>query len=251
MAKQRGVIKLEGTIDDITFAKTKYGFRAGMKSSLNKNRVLSDPAFARTRENMNEFGRAGKAGKVLRKALRSAVQQCKDKELTSRMLKSMMIVIKADALSVRGLRNVIDGETEMLKGFEFNVNSRLEASFYAPFTATIDRVAGNATVDILSFVPVQQVIAPEGSTHFKIVSAAAAIDFTTEAFDSSFSETVVMPLGSTATAAINHVNALPAASTHPLFLALGMQFFQRVNGIDYPLKNGAFNALSLVEVSGV
>ncbi len=251
MARQRGVIKLDGTLDDITFSKTKNGFRAGMKSSLNKNRLMSDPAFARTRENMNEFGRAGKAGKVLRKALRSAVQQCKDKALASRMLKSLMVVIKADASSDRGLRNVIDGETELLKGFEFNVNARLEASFFAPFTATIDRVTGNAVADVPSFIPMTQVVPPDGATHFKIVSAAAAIDFTAETFDSSFSESAVMPLDATATAAINQVNALPAASTHPLFLALGMLFFQRVNGVDYPLKNGAFNSLSLVEVSGV
>jgi hypothetical protein len=35
-----------------------------------------------------------------------------------------------------------------------------------------------------------------------------------------------------------------------LFLSLGIEFFQEVNGKRYPLKNGAFNALALVEVSG-
>lgn len=251
MAKQKGVIKVQGTLDDITFTKTKNGFQAGMKSSLNKSRLLNDAAFARTRENMNEFGKAGKASKMLRKALRNAIEQCKDAGLTPRLMKKMMEVIKADATSSRGQRNVIDGETELLKGFEFNINARLEGCLFAQYTAAIDRASGNNTINIPSFVPVQQIVSPEGATHFKIVSGAAVIDFTTEAFESSFSETAVLPLDGSPTAIINQANALPAASTYPLFLALGVQFFQQVNGIDYPLKNGAFNALSLIDVNGV
>jgi len=49
---------------------------------------------------------------------------------------------------------------------------------------------------------------------------------------------------------INLANAVTAASTHPLFLALGIEFYQEVNGQMYPLKNGAFNALALVKVDG-
>ncbi|RYY49961.1 MAG: hypothetical protein EOO06_05505 [Chitinophagaceae bacterium] len=251
MAKQKGVIKVQGTLDDITFTKTKNGYQAAMKSSMNKNRLLSDPAFVRTRENMSEFGRAGKAGKVLRKALRNLVQQCKDKALTSRMLKNMMVVVKADDTSTRGQRNVIDGETELLKSFEFNVNATLEGCLFAPYTGVIDRVTGVNTISIPSFVPRLNIVAPEGSTHYKIVSAATSIDFSAEVFETTESATAVLPLDDAPTVAINHTNNLPANSTHPLFLALGVQFFQQVNGIDYPLKNGAFNALSLVEVSGV
>jgi len=36
-----------------------------------------------------------------------------------------------------------------------------------------------------------------------------------------------------------------------MFLALGIEFFQEVNGSMYSLKNGAFNPLSLVKVSGL
>jgi len=46
-------------------------------------------------------------------------------------------------------------------------------------------------------------------------------------------------------------NNVTANSTHPLFLLLGIQFYQQVNGINYPLKNGSFNALKLVKVAGV
>ena len=63
-------------------------------------------------------------------------------------------------------------------------------------------------------------------------------------------ESAVLPLDSAQMAALTLVNEVTANSTHPLFLVLGIEFYQNVNGVDYPLKNGTFNALSLVQVSG-
>ena len=42
--------------------------------------------------------------------------------------------------------------------------------------------------------------------------------------------------------------AVPTGAGTNLFL-LEVEFFQMVNGLQYSLKNGAFNALSIVEVS--
>jgi hypothetical protein len=55
----------------------------------------------------------------------------------------------------------------------------------------------------------------------------------------------------TATVAISHVNPVTPNSTKPLFLALGVEFYQQVNGQMYPLKNGSYNPLALVSVSGL
>jgi hypothetical protein len=75
MARQRGIIKLDGTIGDITFYKSKDGFLAREKGGVPADRIANDPAFQRTRENGAEFGRAGKAGKTLRTAIRGAVTE--------------------------------------------------------------------------------------------------------------------------------------------------------------------------------
>jgi hypothetical protein len=120
MAKQKGIIKLDGTISDITFLKTRDGYLAKEKSSVSAERIASDPAFQRTRENGAEFGRAGKAGKTLRHAFRAALQNTADGRMVGRLTKEMVRVIQADATNARGLRNVIDGEAELLEGFDFN-----------------------------------------------------------------------------------------------------------------------------------
>jgi hypothetical protein len=47
------------------------------------------------------------------------------------------------------------------------------------------------------------------------------------------------------------VNAVTAASTKPLFVLLGLEFFQEVNAQMYSLKNGAYNPAAVVAVSGL
>jgi len=59
MARQKGIIKLEGTIGDISFYKSKDGHLARTKGGMEADRIKNDPTFQRTRENGNEFGRAG------------------------------------------------------------------------------------------------------------------------------------------------------------------------------------------------
>ena len=252
MARQKGIIKLKGTIGDITFYKTQDGHLAREKGGIDASRIASDPAFQRTRENGSEFGRAGKAGKILRTALRPLLINSADGRMVSRLTQAMVKVIQADTVSERGLRNVIDGEAELLFGFEFNIRGKLGTSLYAPFVATIDRVAGEITVDIASFIPSNMIAAPSGTTHFKIISGGAEVDFEAETYVVATSETAILPWDATPTAVINQVNAVTAASTKPLFLALGVEFYQQINGTMYPLKNGAFNPLSVAKVdSGV
>ena len=252
MARQKGIIKLKGTIGDITFYKTQDGHLAREKGGIDASRIKSDPAFQRTRENGSEFGRAGKAGKVLRTALRALLLNSADGRMVSRLTQQMVKVIQADLVSERGLRNVIDGEAELLIGFEFNIRGKLGTSLFAPLVGGINRADGKITVDIDSFIPVNMIASPSGTTHFKIVSAGAEVDFEAETFVVATSETAILPWDVTPTGAISQLNLVTAASTKPLFLASGIEFYQEVNGAMYPLKNGAYNPLSIVKVdSGV
>jgi hypothetical protein len=250
MAQQKGILPLKGTIGNINFYKTKDGYLAREKTSINKERIANDPAFARTRENGAEFGRAGQAGKVLRTALRSLLLNTADSRMLSRLTREMMKVIQADAINDRGLRNVIDGEAELLEGFEFNVNSKLGTSLFAPFTTAINRVSGLLSISIPSFVPVNMVAAPSGATHFKLVSAGVEIDFENKSYVVDVSNGGSLQLSATGTAALTLDHQVTANSTKPLFLVFGIEFYQEVNGNQYSLKNGAFNALALVKVSG-
>lgn len=248
MAQQKGIIPLKGTIGNINFYKSRDGYLAREKTSIDAERIANDPAFARTRENGAEFGRAGVAGKVLRTALRSLLLNTSDSRMLSRLTGAMMKVVKADVTSERGLRNVIDGEVVLLEGFEFNANSKLGTSLFAEYTATMNRVTGALVINFPSFIPANLIAAPSGATHFKIVSAGAEIDFENQSYVVETESSGELPWNSLATAVINLPHQVTANSTKPLFLVLGIEFSQEVNGVNYSLKNGAFNALAIVKV---
>jgi hypothetical protein len=251
MARQKGIIKLKGTVGGITFYKTQDGHLAREKGGVDASRIKNDPAFQRTRENGSEFGRAGTAGRVLRTAIRGLLLNSADNRMVSRLTQAMTKVIQADATSIRGERNVIDGEAELLDGFEFNIRGKLGTSLYAPFVPTIDRVTGQLKVVIPSFIPANMIAAPSGTTHYKIISAGAEIDFGAETFVAPISASAVLPWGIAPSVAITQTNTVTPASTKPLFLMLGIEFYQQVNGTMYPLKNGAFNPLAIAKVSGL
>ena len=251
MARQDSIIKLNGTIDGISFYKSKDGHLARKAGGESKARIASDPAFIRTRENGSEFGRAGSAGKVFRTALRGLLQKASDSRVSSRLTAEMVKVIKADETSDRGLRNVLDGEVELLQGFEFNGSGLLTGTLFAPYDVSIDRVGGAHEVNLAGFVPGAAVAAPSGATHCKIIAAAASIDFELGTWDVKQAETAFLVLGPQDQAAQTLALPLPAASTHPIVVVLGIEFVQEVNGKKYDLKNGSYNALAIAKVLGM
>ncbi|MDE3237282.1 MAG: hypothetical protein KGO81_15155, partial [Bacteroidota bacterium] len=184
----------------------------------------------------------------LRTAFKSSILKASDSRMVSRLTTQMMKVIQADAVSVRGMRNVIDGEATLLQGFEFNSGGKLSTTLFAPFTPTIDRATGKASVHLAPFVATEMISAPAGATHYRILTAAASVDFEKELYEQDNQQSVYLALEDAPTEVIDLEVTLPVGSTHPLFLGLGLEFLQEVNGVMYPLKNGAFNAFSLVKV---
>lgn len=230
MARQDGLIKLKGQMGGVTFYKSSEdGYLARLKGGVDGDRIRNAPEFERTRENGAEFGRAGKACKLLRDALRALVLNASDKRMVSRLTKEMMRVIKADETSLRGQRNVIDGESELLNGFDFNDNAKLTKTFFAPYTSAIDRAAGNLAISIPAFVPGNMIVVPDGATHCRLVSAGVEVDFANSAYVITTSQSADIVISPLIQPAIALSNAVTAASVHPLFLVLGIEFYQQVN----------------------
>lgn len=249
MAKQRGIIKLEGTIGDITFFKSGDGYMARENAPVSASRIATDPAFERTRENNSEFSRAAGAGKLLRDAIHGLLKDAKDRHTTPRLLKEMMNVLHTDENSVRGERRVDWGNLELLQGFEFNNAALLSNTLFAAYTAAINRAAGTLVVDIPSFVPSNSITAPAGSTHFRLVSCGLEVSFADGFTVADVQSTDALTWNGIATAAISMASKVTANSTQALFLLFGIQFMQVVNGIAYPLKSSAFNPLGIIKVS--
>ncbi|QEC40300.1 hypothetical protein [Pseudobacter ginsenosidimutans] len=248
MAKQKSPQKMQGTVGGLTYYKTKRGHLVRESGGVDKARISKDPAYKRTRENMSEFAEAGAVGKLIRQAFRSLLVSMSDGQVTSRLVSALFSIIKTDLINDRGARRVAAGDLSLLEGFEFNVNAVLANTLYSSYAATIDRATGQLGIEFPPFVPEKLISAHASATHFKIISAAAAIDFVNTKFEVKEVSTGEIALGETPTEAISLQNTLPANSEHPLLLLLGIEFYQETNGKMYLLKDKSFNAFSLIKV---
>ena len=248
MGKLTGIIKLEGTFDGLTFYKSQDGYLVKTKSGVSKNRIMSDPAFARTRENINEFGMNAMAGKQLRNSIGPLLIRAKDSRLSSRLFQLMSHIKNYDSTSVRGQRMVHKGIATsegilLLRGFDFNARAGLQTVLHAPYT--VDTMTGS--IIIADFVPQQQLVTPEGATHVSLRSGFVNLDFETGVFDSSYSPVSLLPINATVSTLSLVPLEVPVGVGTQLYLLL-IEFFQEVNGVKYALNNGAFNVLNMVEV---
>ena len=248
MAKQVGLIKIRGTIGDLTFYETKHGhFVRKKRKEVPKQVFDTAPEYARQRENAGEFGHAIKAAGFFRKVLNGALVGCTDKSQWTRLGNIMQQVARSDPFSDRGHRNIMNGHAALLRGFEFNGNASLPKLFKEELSTLTDRLAGRLSVSIPAFVPADRIIAPAGATHIKFHSTSAEINFETKWYNTNTVESVAIPVDDREhTAAIYFRHGCTANTPNPLFLLLGIQFYQQVNGQLYPFMNNAFNAVRMV-----
>ena len=247
MAKATGILKIEGTVEELTFYKKNGKNFVRKKGGVSKERIENDPSYVRTRENNSEFGHSGSSGKVLRMAMGSLVFKAKDSKLSSRMLQLMSRIKNLDAVSARGKRRVeiglltVEGKL-LLQGFDFNINAPLNGVLFAPFA----RDMATGTIDFVDLIPAEQLQFPQGSTHVSLQSALLAIDFATEISELAYSAVENMPINLTPSTFSLTTSSVPTGGVQLLMLMVS--FYQEVNGVQYPLKNEEYNVLNVVEV---
>jgi hypothetical protein len=249
MARQKSFLKIEGTLDELTFYKSDGNYLVKTKGGISGDRIANDPAFQRTRENGLEFGMSATAGKQLRTAFRNLMMTASDKLVTSRMTKVMTDVKNLDAANARGERHVHEGfdlpeGKAVLKGFNFNIKSVLSGILFKAYSLN----STTGALDVLGLVPTMDVAYAPGSTHLSISSGWAKVDFATGEFETSISNKVNLPVNGTASDVNLTHAAAPALATGIDVFVLLIEFFQEVNGVQYSLKNGGYNSLAVIEV---
>ena len=248
MAKSNGILKIEGTLDELTFYNKDGKSFVRKKGGVSKERIENDPNYVRTRENNAEFSHSTNAAKTLRMALGSLVFKAKDNKLSPRMMQMMSRVKNLDLVSARGQRQVgigfedIAGK-DLLKGFDFNINARLQSVLFAPYTLNV----ATGVLTIPNLIPAEQLLFPTGATHVSLQNAVLAIDFVGGASQLAFSPIVNLPINLTQSSPALTPTSVPASTGLQLFLII-VSFYQEVNGVQYSLKNEEYNVLNVLEV---
>ncbi|WP_293894433.1 hypothetical protein [Flavobacterium sp.] len=248
MAKLEGIIKIQGTLENLTFYKTADGQLVRTKGGVSKNRIKNDPAFKRTRENGMEFAESAHAGKLMRTAVGTMLFHAKDRRLSSRMLGIMAQIKNLDTTSIRGERKVSEGLGTaegrlLLKGFDFNVHAAFGSVLYVPLS--LDTPSGKVT--FTDFIPAEQIMFPEGATHFSMRSAFVNLDFETGVYETTISPLENRALDNSLTT-LTLTPSAPATGSGTAIYVLLIEFFQEVNGVQYTLNNGNYNVLNVLDV---
>lgn len=249
MAKQASIIKIEGTIQDLTFYKGPDGtYYVRSKGGVSKGRIDNDPAFQRTRENGQEFGEVARAGKLFRRALNDLLYNVKDRSITARMMRVLAQVKNRDMVSDRGLRTVHQGlqtpeGKQILNYFDFNRKAPLDQVLKVNYT--LDTTAGNLSIP--EFVPMHHLGLPQGVTHVDLQIGKLRFDFVSGEGTLFVSVPQQLVVDENATAISLDITE---SSTDPGldYYFLKIAFYQEINTKLYPLQNGAYNAMQVIAI---
>lgn len=246
MAKQKGAVKLSGTLGDISFYETNNQFLARELTGPTREAVLTKDNFARTRENSSEFGRCTKGGKLLRQALTLSASGYTDPTVTNRLTERLMRVLHTDSQSGRGQRRLQLGELSILEGFEFLGEARLSDSFFARYRATYNREAGSCTLTIPPFVPKASIQVPPYATRVKLAATALALDFDRYTAQKAVSTSEPLRLDNQLTEPITLTCSFKEATDLPIILVLGLLFMEEYEDLCYPLREKQYNSMAIV-----
>ena len=254
MARVKSYLRLRGSMGETTFVKQRNnsgGYRSQDKLETTPGRFKTDPNMARVRENSHDFTTAARGGKLIRKSISILVNNAKDRTLTSRMLKTLMAIVKSDLTSPAGKGNIVDGDTTMLRDFAFNANADISSLVRVLISKSMNRVTGQLTIDIPVFIPKQALKFPSAATHFQFVAAGAEIDFGAGTYKANIQQSIDLPINNVATAPVTLTCTATPNSTEPLFLFFGIRFFTQKNTEMLSVMNAESKALVILDVNKV
>ena len=249
MAKYKGIFRLQGTLENMTFVHAKNGeVYVRRKSSLDKERVLHDPAFERTREHWNEFGHVSKTGKLIRKAIAPLLVYAKDGLVSSRLPKVLHQVLKFDTVSGKGQRKVSEAlqhaeARALLAGFDFNKDAPLAQALLVPLT--IDET--QFSIYYSDFNPMRHIQALLGATHVGLQMAVSWIDFEAETSATFYSPMTYFAIEDASRTLALIPEAVTPGQGRILYFVM-VAFFQQTQGELYPVQDGLKQSLGLIAV---
>ena len=248
MARESSILKLKGVLDGMSFYKNSEGHYVRAKGGIEKERILNDANFARTRENMNEFANINGAGKLIRNSVSEYLRRAKDMRTSSRLVSTVSKIKNLDSVSPRGQRTFANGFSTvegkaLLTGYDFNKYAPLQMILKKDLQ--LDPVAGS--MSITGFKPSTDLAVPEFATHVNFGLACVSLDAENDASETIYTTPAPLVINDDVADLTVTLNALPAGAGVKMFYVL-VEFFQEVNGELYEMRSGQMNALKIVHI---
>lgn len=217
------------------------------KPTVSAYRVLTDPVFERSRENMSEFGRASHANSVLRRAHAILLKQVADRYVSGRLTQIMWNILLSDTVNGRGERTIQQGELSILEGFNFNMHTHLHQALRTHWEVTIDPLHTEVLIDLPTLIPRAMIDASSGADFYTLTGIAHPIDFAEEPFPYEPVTTDFRAVYKSDPEAIQLKCPLSESNGHPIVVSLGIFFYRYINGT-FSMVDKKRNALAVIKV---
>ena len=242
------MFEVEGTLGDVNFYRKDGELLVRRVGRVSAEKIRTEKAFERTRENNAEFKICATAGRLIRQSLTDLLRRGKDNKVSSRMLSLMFKLRKMDTESPRGERQVYPGldlpeGKQLLKGFEFNIKSEMGEII----NSRIALDSATESLTLTRFTPQRDIAlhAPD-ATHITLSFMSAAFDLKDGLVYSGRADSVNIPID--ADEDDYQLQSELIEFTGTKVYALLIEFFQEVNGRQYALHNGQYNMCKILEV---
>ena len=246
MARQKGIIQLEGTLGGINFYSRKgkpLARKAG--GGFTAKAIKNSPTMVRVRENNTEFGNCSRIKKLFKMALHPFFGGYKDVSLHGRMMQLLQQIKSYDAVSERGKRTVGNGIATpmgalLFQNFDFTPKRPHSLLLAGKCSFDWDFFCYTVTNFDLRLIPF-----PAAATHLEFRLGVLLFDFTT--LDSKMHLGAPMLLGRDFAGSSFSLCPEPVPNgTGKRFAFVGVQFYQEVGGEMYLLKEEGAHGLELV-----
>jgi hypothetical protein len=177
MAYQTGIINYKGSFKSIRNYKnvgdpTIY---AGEKGGANIDLIMNNPAFARTRENMNEFGGCGFAVKAIRYGLQQLLPEHTDTHFTGRLMKIIKMINLKDSEGKKGVRAIkISLNKTILKSLDLHKKRKIDFELKSSIKKSHSDSRAEATITANGLNPSPHLV-PGNAQYYRVINHLSII----------------------------------------------------------------------------
>jgi hypothetical protein len=177
MAYQTGILNYKGSFKSIRNYKTRKDSRilAGEKGGANRDLIMNNPTFARTRENMTEFKGCGVAVKAIRLGLDHLIPVYTDTRFTGRLVSIVKKINVMDPIGVHGKRAILfsNGRT-LLKTLTLHEKRKIDHQLRRFITINHPRSRAEATIRVNGLNP-NPTLVPANAQYYRVVNHLSII----------------------------------------------------------------------------
>lgn len=175
MAKQKGFIKIKGTIQGLCYYKLNGKDIVRKASGPSKERINTDPAFVNVKANNQEFAAAVLMSKALTKSLGPISKKFKDTYMQSRLTGACRKIIqKGNGYLGQREANLLNNSDELI-GFQLNKTQVFNQIYTAQIKINHNEQQNKITIAIPKSTINNLNKLPKNASHFRLTAAVSLV----------------------------------------------------------------------------